>query len=167
MLDLSAVNHSIAVAEHLSIRRAAEHLRVRPSAVSRRVRGVEEKLGITIFERHSTGIRTTAAGRRFLDRARWAMAELDLAQRDAANIERGDGGLLNVAFFPSLASERLHDLLAAHQARFRDLTLSFLEGAPADQLIALRQRHADVAFLVAVEDAPGADSEQLWRSTSI
>ena len=31
-----------------------------------------------------------------------------------------------------------------------------------DQLVALRQRRVDVAFLIAVDEAPGAESEHLW-----
>ncbi len=55
--DPSAINpisikQALAVAEHLSFRAAARALGVRHSAVSRRVRALEEKLGVTLFERH-------------------------------------------------------------------------------------------------------------------
>lgn len=162
LLDFQWVTSALLVAEHLSIRRAAEQVGLRPSAVSRRVRALEEQLGVTLFERHSAGVRTTLAGRRFLDRARWAMAELDYAGRDATRVEHGEAGALGVAFYPSLASGRLHDLLGSYRARFPELALSFLEGASMDQLVALRQHRVDVAFLTAVEDAPGAESEHLW-----
>jgi len=39
---------------------------------------------------------------------------------------------------------------------------SFLEGSSADQLTAIYQRKSDVAFLMAVAEAPGAASEHLW-----
>lgn len=162
MLDLRSVAQALLVAERLSIRRAAEQLGLRPSAVSRRLCALEEQLGVTLFERHSAGVRTTLAGRRFLDRARWAMAELDYAGRDAAKVEHADAGALGIAFYPSLASGRLHDLLGSYRTRFPHLDLSFLEGPSIDQLVALRQHRVDVAFLTAVEDAPGADSEHLW-----
>ncbi len=161
-LDLRSVVHALSVAEHHSIRQAAEQLGLRPSAVSRRVRSLEESLNITLFERHSTGLRTTLAGRRFLDRARWAMSELEYAGQDALRIEHGDDGALAVAFYASLASGRLHDLLGSYHSRFPTLDISFLEGASIDQLTALRQHRVDVAFLTGVEDAPGAESEQLW-----
>jgi DNA-binding transcriptional LysR family regulator len=42
------------------------------------------------------------------------------------------------------------------------LEYTFREGSSADQLIAIHQHKADVAFLMAVADAPGAVSEHLW-----
>ena len=160
--DLQSVAHALLLAEHLSIRRTADQLGLQPSAVSRRIRALEEQLNLILFERHSTGVRVTPVGRRFLNRARWAVTELDNAGRDATLVEKGDGGALGIAFYASLASGRLHDLLSTYGMRFPDLALSFLEGASMDQLVALRQRRVDVAFLIAVDDAPGAASEYLW-----
>lgn len=162
MLDLQSVSQALLVSEQLSIRRAAAQLGLRASAVSRRIRGLEEQLGVTLFERHSTGVQPTFAGRRFLDRARWALAELDYAVRSATSIQKGEAGVLIIAFYPSLASGLLHRILAEHRARFPHVEFAFLEAAPVDQLVALRQRRADVAFLTAASEAPGADSEHLW-----
>lgn len=162
MLDLQSVSQVLLVAERLSIRRAAAQLGLRASAVSRRVRGLEEQLGVVLFERHSTGVQPTFAGRRFLDRARWALAELDYAVRSATSIQKGEAGLLTVAFYPSLASGLLQQILAGHRARFPQVQFGFVEAAPLDQLVALRQHRADVAFLTAASEAPGAESEHLW-----
>ncbi len=70
MIDLVSVTQALLVAEHLSFSRAAQVLGVRQSAVSRRVRALEDKLGVSLFERDSTGVRLTEAGRRFLERTR-------------------------------------------------------------------------------------------------
>ncbi len=163
MLDLQSVSQALVVAEFLSIRRAAGQLGVRASAVSRRLRLLEEQLGVTLFERHNAGVQPTLAGLRFFDRARWAVAELDYAVSSATSIQKGEAGLLKVAFYPSLASGLLQQILAEHRARFPQVEFGFLEGAPADQLVALRQHRADVAFLTAASEAPGAESEALWE----
>ena len=90
------------------------------------------------------------------------MLEFDYAGRDATRVGRGETGALGVAFYPSLAAGLLHRILAEHRVRLPELALSFLEGASTDQLVALRQHRVDVAFLTAVSDAPGAQSEHLW-----
>ncbi len=162
MLDLKSVVQAISVADYLSIRRAAGHLGLQPSAVSRRIQGLEDQLGVSLFERYSTGVQPTFAGHRFLNRARWALAELDYAVRSATSVQKGDAGSLTIAFYPSLASGFLHQILAEHRARFPHVEFGFLEAAPADQLVAVRQHRADVAFLLAASEAPGVDSEFLW-----
>lgn len=48
-----SVAQAIAVAKHLSFRAAARVLGIRPSAVSRRVRTLEDALGVSLFERLS------------------------------------------------------------------------------------------------------------------
>ena len=160
--DLQSVMQALLLSEHLSIRSAAQRLGLQPSVVSRRIRTLEEQLGVTLFERNNAGVRATHAGRRFLDRARWAIAELDYAGRDAVSVERSEAGGLGVAFYPSLAAGRLHNVLQSYRSRFPEMVLSFLEEISSDQLVALRQRRVDVAFLAAVDDAPGAESEHLW-----
>jgi DNA-binding transcriptional LysR family regulator len=80
-LDLVSIALALLVAECLSFRRAARMLGVRQSAVSRRVRVLEDLVGVSLFERHHGGVRVTAAGARFLDQARDALLQLDNASR--------------------------------------------------------------------------------------
>ena len=162
MLDIQAVRHALLVSEHLSIRRAAAELGLQPSAVSRRLQSLEEGLGVALFDRNSAGAQPTLAGRRFLDRARGALAELEEAACSATSVRMGQVGALGIAFYPSLASGRLLRLLKEHRTRFPELDFSFREGGSADQLTALRHHQVDVAFLIEVGHAPGAASEHLW-----
>ncbi len=92
VLDLTSISHAILVSEQLSFRVAAGVLGTAQSAVSHRIRALEDELGVSLFERHSGGVRTTTAGRRFLDLARSALAELDYAVRSAGNAGRGGEG---------------------------------------------------------------------------
>ena len=64
-----------------SIRLAAERLHVAASAVNRRLLDVEDELGTPVFERLPRGMRLTAAGERFLDRARNVLRELEAVHR--------------------------------------------------------------------------------------
>lgn len=70
MLDLMSIRQALTLDEHLSIRRAAAHLGLQPPAVSRRLQSLEEQIDLVLFERRKWDIKTTFAGRHFLDRAR-------------------------------------------------------------------------------------------------
>jgi DNA-binding transcriptional LysR family regulator len=99
-LDIVSITHALLVAECLSFRRAARMLGVRQSAVSRRVRVLEDQLGVSLFERYHAGVRVTAAGARFLDQARDAL--LHNAVKTASAAGRGAIGRLNIGILSSM-----------------------------------------------------------------
>ena len=110
MIDLVSVTQALLVAEHLSFSRAAQVLGVRQSAVSRRVRALEDKLGVSLFERDSTGVRLTEAGRRFLERTRPALSEIDHAMKAAASAGRGAEGVIRIGILASVSGGFLRNL---------------------------------------------------------
>lgn len=160
--NLTSLSHALLVSEHGSIRQAASALNVRPSVVSRRVRVLEEEIGIALFERRSSGVKLTPAGQVFFGEARCALAILDTAALRAAKVDRGELGRLVVTFYSSLISGMLREVLAQHRNRRPGVEITFLEAPPADQLAALRGHRADVAFLAGVEGAAGIEGEHLW-----
>ena len=115
MIDLVSVTQALLVAEHLSFSRAAQVLGVRQSAVSRRVRVLEDKLGVSLFERDSTGVRLTEAGRRFLERTRPALSEIDHAMKAAASAGRGAEGVIRIGILASVSGGFLRNLLGSYR----------------------------------------------------
>ena len=63
MIELRDLHVVQALAEELHFGRAGERLGVTSSTVSRRVRAVEEQLGVTLFKRTSRSVALTDAGR--------------------------------------------------------------------------------------------------------
>lgn len=163
MIDFTSVAQAISVSEQLSFRRAAVVLGTPQSVVSRRVRGLEDELGVSLFERYSGGVRTTAAGRTFFDRAKRALLELDYAVKSAGSAGRGAEGHLRVGIFASIASGFSRDLLAAYAADHPRVAIDVAECAPREQMARLKERRLDVAFLTGIPVAPGLDVELLWH----
>jgi DNA-binding transcriptional LysR family regulator len=62
-LDLRKVRYFLAVAAHLSFRRASEELRVAQPALSRAVMALEDDLGVELFVRDKRSVALTQAGR--------------------------------------------------------------------------------------------------------
>lgn len=50
-IDSTALRYFEAAAEHLSVRHAAQALNISASSVSRQIAGLEDQLGISLFER--------------------------------------------------------------------------------------------------------------------
>ena len=62
MNDMNVFPILIAVAEYLSITKAAKTLNITKSAVSKAIQGVEEKLGIRLFHRTTRSVSLTEEG---------------------------------------------------------------------------------------------------------
>jgi hypothetical protein len=94
-VELRQLRYFVAVAEELHFGRAAERLHMSQSPLSRAIRELERELGFVLFVRTTRRVELTAAGSALLERARLALAEVDLAadlpdrSRDGAASDRG------------------------------------------------------------------------------
>lgn len=161
-LDTASIAQAVLVAEHSSFRRAASVLGTSPSVLSRRVRSLEDAIGVSLFERRSTGVRVTAAGRRFFNTACSALAELGLAVREAGSAGRGAEGCLHIGVFASLGSMFARDAIAAFARRHPNVKIDIAEGGPSEHLAALQDQRLDVAFLGGSPVGPGLQAEIMW-----
>lgn len=66
-----------AIVQHGGFRAASDATGMAQSAMSRRVRHLEDRMKIEIFERDGRGVRLTAAGRRLVDEAQTLIAQRD------------------------------------------------------------------------------------------
>ncbi|WP_051927546.1 LysR substrate-binding domain-containing protein [Ruegeria halocynthiae] len=79
--SLPALRAFDAAARHGGFRAAAEDLRVTPTAISHHVRGLEDKLGVRLFERTGRNVTLTEDGQRLAEATRQAFDTLDHAVR--------------------------------------------------------------------------------------
>lgn len=85
-LPLKALRAFEASARHLNFRRAGLELNVTQAAVSQQVRGLEERLGVTLFKRLPRGLGMTDEGRALLPVLSDAFASIE------ATVKRLEGG---------------------------------------------------------------------------
>jgi DNA-binding transcriptional LysR family regulator len=163
-MDLISLRDTLTVREQTSFRRAGSALGIHASAVLRRV---EDELGVSLFERHVRGVRTTIAGRHFLDRTRSALAELDHAVRTAGNAGRGNVGDLRIGIFSSIASQFIREVLAAYTQQHPLVEIDVAEGAPSDHIRLVREGRLDIAFAIGLPDEPPCDSVPRGRKAGM
>ena len=89
-MDLRRVKAFIAVAETLSVTKAAERLHISQPPLSRHIHQLEEELGVTLFVRHRHGVTLTEAGRRLLEKARALEAAASEFALAAHQVSSGD-----------------------------------------------------------------------------
>lgn len=162
MLRFQHLRYFIAAAEFGSFRKAGLALGIQESTISRRVRDLEDNLGVSLFQRHSGGVCLTQAGGRFLRRARIALQQIDDGAKDVAAIGRSEKGRIKIGIFSSLASGFLFELLQAYDKSHPDVVVELIDGNPAEHVAAVRQLHLDVAFITGTTERGGCETEHLW-----
>jgi DNA-binding transcriptional LysR family regulator len=95
-MDLRRVKAFIAVAETLSITKAAERLHISQPPLSRHIHQLEEELGVALFVRHRHGVSLTEAGRRLLDKARAVDAAASEFALTARQVSRGEANEIRI-----------------------------------------------------------------------
>src|SRR5215467_2734817 len=101
-----------AVARSGGMNGAAAELRTVQSNVTARIRGLEDDLGIALFQRSSRGVTLTKAGERLLPFAKKLEALLADARR-AAEDEGTPQGLLTIGSLETTAAQRLAPIVTA------------------------------------------------------
>jgi DNA-binding transcriptional LysR family regulator len=161
-LELKSLEAFVAVADASGFRRAATHTHVRQSVLSRRVRELEEELGVSLFERHRAGVRLTHAGQRFRESVRVVIDQLENAVSAVRAAGRAGTGRLRIGVTASLSSGFLRRLLAGWLEQHPEVALDFVETAPRENMAGVLDRRLDVTFLSGDAFPPGCDHERLW-----
>ena len=165
-MELRHLRYFVAVAEELHFTRAAERLHMAQPPLSQQIRALEQELGVSLFERHQRAVKLTAAGERFLLRARALLEGASQAADEARRAARGEVGELNIGFTSSLP---LMSLLPTALQRFRQqhgsVTLHFHEEFTREQFQLLGSNKLDVGVVRfnGEEDTPGLALREVRR----
>jgi DNA-binding transcriptional LysR family regulator len=146
-LDLQHLRYVVLAVEYGSFRRAAETLLVRQSTFSRRIRQLEELIGVMIFERSSGGVRVTSAGRDFLHAARSIVEQTDALIAKAISNGRGESGDLTIGFYTSLSAGNMRATLLDYKNRFPKVELGLAENSRTRLITTLHNGSLDVAIV--------------------
>ena len=127
-LKTDQLRYFVTVAEEGQITRAAKKLYIAQPALSQAMAQLESELGLQLLERHAKGVRLTAAGEAFLDKARAVVETEREVSLTAESLARAARGILEVGFIgpppPLVARELFTDFAAAHpdcEVSFREL----------------------------------------------
>ena len=162
-MDLHRLRYFLATADELSFRRAADRIGVNQSAVSRQIAALEDELGVTLFERRSTGARLTEVGRVFLLDARRIVSDIERARETIAAVAFGTEGRLRLAICEDATTPTFAAIIAAHRERFPAVTLDLFEIPSAMQPAALRRGEIDAGLLLPPVRGDGIQFDELWR----
>ena len=122
MRHLQVLRYVERIARAGSLRSAAEELGITPSALNRRILGLEEELGVEIFERHPAGLRPNIAGEILLKHIRDQLADMERVKSRIADLSGMRAGHINIAATRELVQYFLPALIKRHLQEFPAVT---------------------------------------------
>jgi len=136
------------VAKFLSFNRAAQELHYAQSSISAQIQGLEEELGVQLFDRLGRRVLLTEAGMRLLQ---YAEKILDLAEETPTGVA-GAGelrGSLTVKVPETLSVHRLPPVITRFRSMYPKVRLRFVSCTHDGLQKDLRKGITDLAFLLA------------------
>lgn len=159
-IDLDLFICFAAVAEEMSFRKAADKLSKDQSWLSRRVRKLEEYLGVRLFERNTRHVELTADGRALLQQAREFAKLAERIQGFAREMRHSQVKRLRIGAAPYSAymPERV-ELVNAFLTRHPKVSVEVVYGQTHNLLERLQRRDIDVAFVSMPFDKSELDTQ--------
>lgn len=146
-MTLQDLRYVVAVADHGHFGRAAAACGIGQSTLSTQVKKLEAQLGVTLFERTTKSVSTTAAGADVAARARQVLADVEaiagIGQRSAGPLVGG----FSLGVIPTLGPYLLPWLVPAMKRAYPGLRLALREDLTAPLLERLASHRLDAALV--------------------
>lgn len=141
-MDWDDLRFVLAVGRDKTLSRAAERLGATHTTVGRRLRSIEQTLGVRLFDQTPDGYVATAAGAEVIDAAERVEAEMHALEARVLGRDAQLEGKLRVATMDMLF-RCYHERFASFAARYPKVELTVLSG---DVELSLTRREAEVVL---------------------
>ena len=102
-MKLRQLRFLVAVYEERSFTAAAKRAHATQSGLSMQIKDLEERLGVRLFDRSSTGVTPTSAGEKIYQRATRILREVSAIQNDVEALSGQISGTVNAGVMPTFA----------------------------------------------------------------
>ena len=164
-MELRQLRYFVAVAEERHFGRAAKRLRLSQPPLSAQIKGLEEELGVKLFQRSTRQVALTDAGRTFLERAEGILEAVEEAKEAAKGADEGVRGRLEIGFISSATLGLLPPAIRLFRERFGGVEIELRELTSAQQIDALYAGEIRVGLVRLPLRAPGLRFEPLQEES--
>ena len=135
---------------------------MKQSTLSRKVKDLEIRLGIKLFERTTRGAEVTESGRVFIEQARRIVTDVENRKITARNVSYGLQGRLAVGYCSSLMSGNLKLAISDYLSKFPEVQFDGIEGGSDKIIHGLQLQTMDVGVAPIGLNEGGLISRPLW-----
>ncbi|PWU15786.1 MAG: hypothetical protein C5B49_11320 [Bdellovibrio sp.] len=146
-IEIHEIRSFIILARKLNYRLASEELAITQPALTKKIKGLEEKIGGPLFHRTRQSVELLPAGRIFLESAQNVLAQFEAAVIKTENALRGEQGLLRIGFGVATITKVLNHVIASYRRKYPKVELTLKDMSSSSQLSALLSGGLDVGFV--------------------
>lgn len=159
---------AVAIAEQLSLHRAAQAIGMSQPAATHALSELEATLGCVLFERHAKGMRLSTFGMAALPMIRAALMPLQAMAHRAALMQQGATSLLRLGAIAAAINGVLGEVLPLFCARHPDVLVDVQELTIDDLMDRLQRSTLDIVVCRQPEVLPeGLEFRPLWHDEFI
>ncbi len=160
-MKLRQLQFLVAVYEDRSFTAAARRSNATQSGLSMQIKDLEERLGVKLFDRSSTGVTPTSAGERLYRRATRILREVSAIQNDMKAFSGEVSGTVHVGMMPTFTRAVLAPVLDRLARQYPHLEVRVTEAYSAILGGEVANGNLDFAIVPPGRDIPGIRAEHL------
>lgn len=157
------LNYVDAVAKHGSIQAASRAIGISASAIDRQIVILEERFGVQLFDRLSTGMTLSAAGETLIVLIRRWQADENRIWSDIKQMQGIDLGHIRLVTMDSLVNGPIPRFLNMVATRFPKVRIDVEIMTPDEAVTALDAGEADIALAFNIK--PQRDIHLVWNAS--
>ena len=154
-MEIRHIHYFIAVAESLSITKAAQQLHIAQPPLSRQIRDLEDELGCRLFERSPHGLCMTPEGDAFLQYARRIMDLVGKSKEHITEMSRGLQGTLYISSVEGHAPGLLAKWIADFKADHPHVDYNIWNGSTDDVIYRVSNGLSEIGIITEPHNAEG------------
>ena len=162
-MEMHQLRYFCAIAEHGNFTRAAQHVGVSQPSLSQQIINLEEELGTRLVDRMGRSMRLSDTGKRFLERAKRVLREMEEARLEVKEQERGEIGAVTLGAPPSNMAYFVPPMLKEFWRVHPKIRVKVVEDWVASLLQGLRGGTLDMAVLELPIRGPEFTVRELYR----
>lgn len=164
MMDLQSLSAFLAIAEHGSISAAARKLHLSQPAISKRLAGLESRLGHRLFDRIGRRVQLTEAGAQLKPHAQRVMLDLEDGRRALSHLSDHVAGRLSIGTSHHIGLHRLPPVLKAYTRAHPevDLDIHFMDSEVACRAVVAGQLELGIVTLP-TDPIPDLEARKVWN----
>ncbi|WP_037289160.1 LysR family transcriptional regulator [Saccharibacillus sacchari] len=126
-MELRQLQYALMIAAERNFSRAAEKLHIAQPSLSQQLSKLEKELGVLLFQRNTSTVELTHAGREFMKRAQRIIDEMEILRVEMEDISQLRKGRITVGSMPITGSHLLPHVLPAFRAGYPGIDVTLME----------------------------------------